>query len=376
MAALPDRYLQEPLGRYEERFWPVDPALPVPKQQRGGNYRVFIPSPIAALPFPLEGEAVAAISDASKAIHQLESAPPRVESVAAVARNLMRSESAASSRIEGVLISHKRLARAEFEADKGRSDPRAAEVLGNVSAMYQAIELGANPKRFAVGDIEDIHRTLLRFTEDAEIAGALREKQNWIGGNDFNPIGATYVPPPPDAVRDLLDDLCDFIARDDLAPLAQAAIVHAQFENIHPFIDGNGRTGRALIYTVLRRRREIQTYVPPLSLVLAAQPRTYVGGLGAFSQGDVSLWCERFARAAMTAARYAERMADEIADKQREWLDRLGQPRKDSAVRQLSACSRRSLSLTYLWGKSSRASHTLRSGKPFSDWRTLGLCTA
>jgi Fic family protein len=315
LAALPKQYLQEPLGRYEDR--------------------AFIPSRIAALPFPLEGEAVAAISDASKAIQHLENAPPRVETVAAVARNLMRSESAASSRIEGVLISHKRLARAEFEEDKGGRDPRAAEVLGNVRAMYQAIELGAAPKRFTIADIEEIHRTLLRFTEDAEIAGVVRDKQNWIGGNDFNPIGATYVPPPPEEVRDLLEDLCDFIARDDLAPLAQAAIVHAQFENIHPFVDGNGRTGRALIYAVLQRRGEIQTYVPPISLVLAAQPKAYVGGLGAFSQGDVSLWCARFAKAGMTAAQYAEQMADEIAEKQDEWLGRLGQPRKDSAVRQL-----------------------------------------
>jgi Fic family protein len=253
----------------------------------------------------------------------------------ALARNLLRSESAASSRIEGVRISHKRLARAAYQQEKGRRDPGAAEVLGNVSAMERAIELGSSAKRFGAADIRDIHRMLLRFTDDSDIAGLTRDKQNWIGGNDYNPIGATYVPPPPEYLADLLEDLCEFIERKDLAPVAQAAIAHAQFENIHPFVDGNGRTGRALIYTVLRRRGEVRNYVPPISLVLASEPRSYVAGLGAYSIGNVSRWCERFAGATARAAQGAERLAEAIEERQSTWLERLGQPRRDSAARQL-----------------------------------------
>ena len=201
--------------------------------------------------------------------------------------------------------------------------------------MERAIELGSTVRRFTLSDIEDIHRTLLRFTEDEEIVGTVREKQNWIGGNDYNPIGASYVPPPPEHVRPLLKDLCAFVNRDDVAPVAQAAIAHAQFETIHPFADGNGRTGRALIYTVLRRRGESENYIPPVSLVLASEPKAYTGGLAPTAKAGSAFGAERFADAAARAAREAERLAASIEERQEAWLERLGQPRRDAAARQL-----------------------------------------
>jgi Fic family protein len=313
----------------------VDPTANVPRNQRAGVYEVFIPDSIAGRDFAFDSADVTAIVGAQDALVKLHATPPRLATLGALARNLLRSESAASSRIEGVRISQRRLARAAYEEEKGRRDPRAAEVLGNVRAMERAIELGASAGTFTVTDITDIHRTLLRFTDDAAIAGVLRDKQNWIGGNDYNPIGATYVPPPHEHVEDLLADLCAFMARDDIAPIAQAAITHAQFENIHPFIDGNGRVGRALIYSVLARRGDIANYIPPISVVLAAEPKTYIGGLGAYSNGHVGRWCGRFAHATTRAARLAQQLSDAIETRQEQWLDRLGHPRSDSAARQL-----------------------------------------
>jgi Fic family protein len=284
----------------------------------------------------LDGKTVAAVAEATKALGHLNDTRPQLASLAALARNLLRSESAASSRIEGVKISQKRLARAAYVRDGSRrGDNRAAEVLGNVEAMERAIELGSNAEPFTVADIQDIHRTLLRFTDDRDIAGVIRPKQSWIGGNDYHPIGATYVGPPHEQVPGLLDDLCLFIARTDIAAVAQAAIAHAQFENIHPFPDGNGRIGRALIYAVLRRRGEASNYIPPISLVLGSEPKSYIGGLGAYSQGKASIWCERFAYATARSAREAEQLAQRIEGIQAKWLDRLGQPRRDAAVRQL-----------------------------------------
>ena len=326
----------DPLGHVEKRVWPADPgAYGGRKARRPGPHEVFIPHEIVERDFPLDSDAVAAVTEATRALQQLESSPPRIATLGALAQNLLRSESVASSRIEGVHLSHKRLARAVYQADKGQRDRRAAEVLGNVEAMKQAIEIGTSGDPLTVADIQDIHRTLLRFTEDAEIAGVVRTAQSWIGGNDYNPIGAAYVPPPPERVETLLEDLCAFVNRVDLAPIVQAGITHAQFETIHPFADGNGRVGRALVYTVLRRRGEMPNYIPPVSLILAAEPKGYIGGLTGYRDGGVSAWVAQFADATTRAATEAERLADAIEQRQSTWLEELGQPRRDAAVRQL-----------------------------------------
>lgn len=327
----------EPLGHHEDRIWPADPgAYGGRRARKGGRYRVFVPARIGNRRFTFGDDAVAAISEASKVLAQLQTDAKRSAALNALATNLLRSESAASSRIEGIAVSHKRLARASFGAP-GQSpvDPRAAEVLGNVQAMRRAIELGGGASPLSVDHILDIHRTLLRFTGDSAIAGVIRDRQNWIGGSSYAPIDAAFVPPPPELVPALLDDLCAFIARDDIAPAAQAAIAHAQFENIHPFADGNGRTGRALIYAILRRRGEIDTYIPPVSLVLVRQQRDYVKGLGAYSGGDVDTWTALLADAITDAVGLAQRLSDAIEQRQTLWLERLGNPRADAAVRQL-----------------------------------------
>ena len=324
------------LGHVEKRLWPADPgAYGGRKARRPGAYEVFIPDEISGRDFPLDGDAVAAVTEGTRALQHPEASPPRIATLGALAQNLLRSESVASSRIEGVHLSHQRLARAAYQADRGQRDRRAAEVLGNVEAMKHAIEIGTAGKPLTTSDIEDIHRTLLRFAEDADIAGVVRESQNWVGGNDYNPIGAAYVPPPPEYVRPLLDDVCAFATRTDLAPIVQAGVVHAQFKTIHPFADGNGRVGRALIYAILRRRGEIPKYVPPISLILAAEPTRYVGGLTWYREGGVSSWIAQFADATARAATEAERLADDIEQLQSTWLDDLGQPRRDAAVRQL-----------------------------------------
>jgi hypothetical protein len=132
----------DPVGHNEKRVWPADPgAYGGRKARRPGRYEVFIPYEISQRDFRLDGDAVAAVTEATRALQHLEASPPYVATLGALAQNLLRSESVASSRIEGVHLSHKCLARAAYQADKWQRDRRAAEVLGNVEAMRRASEI-------------------------------------------------------------------------------------------------------------------------------------------------------------------------------------------------------------------------------------------
>jgi Fic family protein len=202
--------------------------------------------------------------------------------------------------------------------------------------MTQAVELGADARTITPADVLAVHRTMLRFGEDKPIAGKWREKQGWVGGQA--PTHAAYVPPPHGEIPRLMEDLCTFMNRTDMPALAQAAIAHAQFENIHPFIDGNGRVGRCLIHTVLRRRGLTPTYVPPVSVLLAARRNDYFAGLEDFRGDGLYRWLDFFADAMDTAAREAEGLAAIMDDLQERWLGRFSRPpRADSAVRRVIA---------------------------------------
>jgi Fic family protein len=127
------------------------------------------------------------------------------------------------------------------------------------------------------------------------------------------------VPPPPEEVAGLLEDLGALCNSDHLPPLIHAAVAHAQFETIHPFDDGNGRTGRALIHIILRRRMLAPAYVPPISVVLAADKDSYIDGLTEFREGDFGGWMERFATATARAALLAEDYLERVTELQDRW---------------------------------------------------------
>ena len=323
------------MARYETRSWPADPSAPGGRaERRAFSYRAFVPDPIAGLELALPSSVAAAVSIAERAIDALNRDPPRLASLEVLARRLLRAESVASSRIEGLVLSQRRLARAEAEEPDAR-DETARSVLGNVVAMEHAVALGAGAKPLRLKDVLEIHRLLMLATTTPQIAGKLREHQNWIGGNAYNPGRADFVPPAPERVKDLMDDLVAFMNRTDLPPVVQAAIAHAQFETIHPFADGNGRVGRALIHVVLRRRGLAPRYVPPVSLVLAADAKAYVAGLTAFREDRAADWILLFAQAIERAAAKASELALRLAELQERWRERAGRPRRHSSAEAL-----------------------------------------
>jgi Fic family protein len=201
--------------------------------------------------------------------------------------------------------------------------------------MEKAVSLGARPGPVHVEDILAVHRLLMNATTTPEFAGELRDRQNWIAGNDYSPGRADFVPPPPELVLPLMEDLSRFLNRVDLPPAVQAAIAHAQFETIHPFADGNGRVGRTLIHVVLRRRGLAPRYVPPVSLVLAADAKGYVQGLTEYREGRVDEWCARFSSALHRSAEVAAELASRVSRLQDSWRARAGHPRSHSSAEHL-----------------------------------------
>jgi Fic family protein len=326
-----------PRGHLEKRIWRADFGRYGGRRSRGSfSFQAYIPDAIADYGIVLPGDVAEVVGEAEREIVQLNREPPELDGLEALARQLLRAESLASSRIEGLTLSHRRLAKAAAAPEDSR-DVNARSVVANIAAMERAIAIGASTAELTTADIVAIHETLFRETHDEAIAGAIRVKQNWIGGSSDTPRNAEFIPPPANRVVALLDDLCEFVNRDDLPAVAQAAIAHAQFETIHPFPDGNGRVGRCLIHAILRRRGLAPRYVPPISLVLATDVRGYEHGLADYREGADAEWCAVFAQATRTAAREAEGFAREIAKLQDEWLQRAGNPRRDSAVRKLVA---------------------------------------
>lgn len=322
-------------GRYVERTWAHDPTLYAPpRYRRACSYRAFVPDPLIDLDLVLAGDTAGIVSEAEAAIASLNSGAQPL--MAPLARLLLRSESIASSKIEGMRVDARSLARAEVAQDTGRSiGSEAAEILANIDAMQFAIERATVADRIAPEDLGAIHGVLMARAPDAATAGRFRTSQNWIGGNHYNPCGADFVPPPPEDLALLLHDLCRFCDDDALPPIVHAAIAHAQFETIHPFGDGNGRTGRALIHVILRRRGLAPAFVPPISVVLARDKELYIRGLTDFREDRLDAWIEIFAGAAAQAGQLAERYAARVAELQESWRWRLrthSSPRADAAA--------------------------------------------
>ncbi len=332
------------MARLDVRRWEGDVAGQARRDRLPCDYEVYIPDPLAGRRFVLDGDVAADVADAEAALVRLDAAAGALADTEALARLLLRAEAVASSRIEGLEVGGRRLLRAQAARQLGEEprDVTAVEVLGNIEAMAWAVEAVPPGGAISVEIVLEAHRRLLAGTRLAEHGGRVRTVQNWIGGSDYNPCAAAFVPPPHELVGELLSDLTAFCNDDSLPAVAQAAIAHAQFETIHPFVDGNGRTGRALIHLVLRRRGLAPRILPPVSLILATWPRDYVGGLtgtryeGAPDSEDahagINRWIALFASACRRAAEDAGRFEEQVRALQDSWRERLGSVRRGSAA--------------------------------------------
>ena len=236
---------------------------------------------------------------------------------------LLRTESAASSKIENLTAS----ARAIAEAELGRGSNNAALIVANQQAMTAAIDLA---DRIDADAILAMHAALLGHS-DPDIAGTWRTQQVWIGGSDFGPHDAAFVPPHATRVPAAIDDLIAFIARHDIPRLAHAALAHAQFETIHPFPDGNGRTGRALVHAQLRHARVTRHVTVPVSAGLLVDIDRYFEALTAYRHGNPAPIVERFIHASFAAITNGRELVADLRATRERWHDSV-KARRDAAA--------------------------------------------
>lgn len=308
------------------------------------DYEAYVPDHLIGRKITLDGDVAADVADAEAAITRLNAEARALVDTEALARILLRAEAVASSRIEGLEVGARRLLHAEVVRGlkEASSDVTATEVLANIDAMAYGVEAVGPGGPITVDVLLEVHRRLLSGTRLEQYGGRFREEQSWIGGSSYNPCSAAFVPPPDEFVEDLMADLCAFSSTDDLPAVAQAAIAHAQFETIHPFVDGNGRTGRALIHLILRRRGLAVRVLPPVSLVLATWAQSYIDGLTQFrfvgsptspkAVEGLNTWVARFAGACTRSVADATTFKDRAADLEQQWRERLGTIRTNSAT--------------------------------------------
>lgn len=296
------------------------------RKKHYGPYRAAVPPRIANATLELPSELAAQVGEASAELARFDELGGG--DIAPFSAILLRSESAASSRIENLTAS----ARAIAEAELGTSlRKNAAEVVANTRTMIAALSLAGGINS---ASILAMHHALMRET-DPENAGHWRTEQVWIGGGNLGPHLALFVPPHQSRVPGAIDDLMKFIKRTDLPVLAHAALAHAQFETIHPFTDGNGRTGRALVQAMLRHEHLTRNVTVPVSAGLLSDTAAYFDALTDYRSGNPFPIVSQFAQAGFNAVANGRVLVSELKQLRQRWNERI-KARGDSAAWRLA----------------------------------------
>jgi Fic family protein len=319
---------QWPPLRYETLPWDSRPEPGTTSRSQllrhRGPYKTAIPLEIAERRLNLPEHIQSLAEDASHEIARFDA--DLGGEIAPIGTVLLRSESAASSQIEQLTASARAIAEAEI-GDTGRHN--AAQIVANTRAMTAAIAMA---DQLDGDSILAMHRALMDAAEP-DIAGTWRTSQVWVGGSALGPHGALFVAPHHSRVPAAIDDLMTFARRNDLPVLAQAAIAHAQFETIHPFPDGNGRTGRALLHAMLRNKHLTRNVTVPVSAGLLTDTGVYFQALDAYRAGDLGPIVGRLSEASFLAIANGRQLVDELHAIRADWDDRISARRGAAAWR-------------------------------------------
>ncbi|MGO4593292.1 Fic family protein [Leifsonia sp. 2TAF2] len=299
---------------------------------RRATYQAAVPPLIAELAPHPRADVVSAAEHAARELSRFDAElGVRVNSFAPV---LLRSEAASSSQIENLTASARAIFSAELGAKTGRN---AEQIAANARALQAAIGLSES---ISSASIAEMHAVLMA-EQPRHTPGDWREEAVWIGTRSDTPVGAEFVAPHHARVPELIDDLVVFANRNDVAPLVAIAVAHAQFETIHPFSDGNGRTGRALAQSMLRHQEVTRSVAVPVSAGLLADVEGYHAALTAYRAGDIDPIIAAFADASLRAVTNARRLVAEIDAVRADWESRLTARRDSNAWKLLDVLVRR-----------------------------------
>jgi len=284
--------------------------------QQSSDYRAFIPQPLPPDP-PIEydHEMSVLLSKADRCLGRLDGVTSVLPNPDLFVGMYVSHEAVLSSQIEGTQSTLQNLL--QFEADLTNTEiPNDIEdVVNYVRAMnYGLGRLKAFPMSLRL--IREIHGELMRGVRGGDKnPGEFRKSQNWIGPSGAGLSRATFVPPPVHEMNVALGDLEKFLHDDSLPVIVQCALVHAQFETIHPFLDGNGRVGRLLITLILCERQILERPLLYLSLYLKAHRREYYDRLTAIrTDGEWEAWVKFFLRGVIEISQSATETARRILE--------------------------------------------------------------
>lgn len=290
----------------------------------GAPVRAWVPDLLASQDLEVGIRTARRTEQALAAVRASGGASARFEPLALL---LLRAEGVASSYIEGLRTPLADVAAAEVG---DTSNATAAWVADNLAAVRYALA-GAG-RNLTIDDIHKWHRRLMGSTGrlPKEMVGTFRTAQSWIGGT--SPRSASFVPPPPERVEDLMVDLVSFVNAEWVDPITQAAVAHAQFETIHPYGDGNGRIGRILIGWILAHRTGIAV-PPPVSVFIARDPGGYLAGMTRFRLGELDPWVEWLAAEVQYSSEATQALLVRSEQLLEEWSRRIDDLRADATAR-------------------------------------------
>jgi Fic family protein len=293
--------------------------IPIPE----GGY-AFVPNPLPEK-LALTPATVARLTDASRAVGLLQGASQSLPNPQLLVRPFLRHEAELSSRIEGTYATQEELLLFEIDRNSAPATPDVREVWNYMAALEQGLKL-LNELPVCLRMIRTLHATLMNGVRGFEKhPGEFRTRQNWIGHHGQLITNARYVPPPAKELQDCLNDFESSLhVQGDHLFLVRLALIHYQFEAMHPFLDGNGRVGRLLLPILLAEKNILSQPLLHLSEFFEKNRDEYYGGLLYVSQkGSWQEWIQFFLRAVTEQSGEAARQTKQLIDLREEYREKV-----------------------------------------------------